>query len=270
MSLAWEKVVEQPHPDGHLVQIYNQDNEGALIQNVSRFLTAGLRNGDAGLVVANARQAEAFRREIGKEAEAIRFLDSTETLARLMFRGQLDWNRFRDVIGGAVGELRGNDSQRGLRAYGDMVNLLWNDRQYAAAMRLELLWNRLLSRSSFTVSESRTAGFSLYCAYSMDVLSGNFQPAALEGVLRTHTHLIPGSNGNLETAMERAIEDVLGPEAEQIRGRIKERRTANDRVPPAVLSSGESIALWLKRLLPERSEEIFERARQHYREIAIQ
>ena len=269
MFLAWEKVVEQPHPDGHLVQIYKEDDDAALVRNVSRFLSEGVKNGDAALVVANARHAQAFRKAIGPQADAIRFLDSVETLSRLMRDEQPDWNRFKEIIGGAVTEMRSASAAGGLRAYGDMVNLLWKARQYSSAIRLEQFWNRLLSRSSFTRSESRIAGFSLYCAYSMDVLADNFQAAALEGILATHTHLIPGSNGQLKAAIDRAMDDVLGKQVEEVREQFKRSKAGNDRPSRAVVSSGESIALWLRRWLPERADEIFERARNYYRENEV-
>jgi hypothetical protein len=62
-----------------------------------------------------------------------------------------------------------------------MVGLLWSARQFSAAIRLEQFWNKLLARSSFH----------LYCAYSIDVSEKQFQTHALDGVLSTHTHLIP-------------------------------------------------------------------------------
>ncbi|HLH41086.1 MAG TPA: MEDS domain-containing protein [Bryobacteraceae bacterium] len=268
MFLAWEKIVEQPHSDGHLVQLYKEGEDAELVRNVGRFLSEGLRKGDAALVVANARHRDAFAKEIGPEARSIRFFDSAETLGRLMVRGQPDWDRFKEVIGRTVEELRESNDGGGLLAYGDLVNILWKSRQHAAAIRLEQLWNRLLSRSFFSMSRSPAAGFSLYCGYSIDPLGGDFQPAALDGILSTHTHMIPSeSEGRLETAIRRALDEVLG-EAGRIGARFETTKSANGRSAWAVIPSGESIALWVRKHFPEQSEEIFHRARKHYRELA--
>jgi hypothetical protein len=82
-----------------------------------------------------------------------------------------------------------------------MVGILWKSRQYAAAVRLEQFWNKLLSRSSF----------SLYCAYRIDVFGIEFHGAALDALLCTHTHLVPAEmNGSCESAINRAIEEIVG------------------------------------------------------------
>jgi MEDS: MEthanogen/methylotroph, DcmR Sensory domain len=262
MYYPWDKVVEQPHPDGHLVQMYQEGNDGTLIGNVGLYLNEGLRNGDVLLVVANAGHVEAFRKVVdgcgaAESAGRVRFFDSREMLARLMDGGQPDWGRFEGEIGETVAKVRQTNSNAGLRAYGDMVNLLWKERCYSAAIRLEQFWNKLLSRTSF----------SLFCAYSIDVFGQGFQGTGVEGILATHTHLIPGeSNGHLETAIRRAMDEVLGGEAEKIRVRMR----ARDHRSRALMASGEGLALWLRNHLADRSEAILELARQHYRALQTQ
>jgi len=253
MVMPWDKVLERPHPDGHLVQVYQEDADAALIANVGRYLREGLRNGEALMVVANRRHREAFQKEIGSDAGRATFIDSGEMLARLMTRGQPDWARFEAEIGGAVQGIRQAVAGGGLRAYGDMVNLLWKSRQHASAIRLEQFWNKLLSRGYF----------SLYCAYSIDIFGTDFREAALDGILATHTHLIPAeTNGHLEAALHRAMDEVLGGEADRIRRRIR----AHQRACWAMMPAGERIALWLRTHLPEHAEEILRRARGHLRD----
>ena len=60
-----------------------------------------------------------------------------------------------------------------------MVGLLWKARQFAAAIRLEQLWNKLLEQSAF----------SFYCAYAIDVFGKDFEVANLPSgrpTLRLH------------------------------------------------------------------------------------
>lgn len=257
MDSAWEKVVERPDPGGHFVQMFDESDDRPLIRNVGRYLAAGLERGDALLVVANAAHGAALRSAIpggcdaAERAGRARFVDSGEMLARLMTGGRPDWAHFEREVGRAVRQVRGAGSSGGLRAYGDMVNRLWKARQYAAAIRLEQFWNKLLSRSSF----------SLFCAYSVDVLGpgGEGSSASLEGVLCTHTHLIPSeSNGRLETAIHAAMDEILGPEAETVRRRI----AAEAHRHWAVLPSGEGLALRMRNYLPRQWREILSRARQ--------
>ncbi len=64
-----------------------------------------------------------------------------------------------------------------VRAYGEMVDVLWKAGQTVAATRLETLWNQL----------AQTHDFSLLCGYSM----GNFyKGAAQEEICSHHTHIL--------------------------------------------------------------------------------
>ena len=69
-----------------------------------------------------------------------------------------------------------------VRAFGEMVGLLWVDGQRSAATRLEEYWNELLSGSTL----------SLFCAYPIDVFNGGSENAGLEAVLCAHTHTYAG------------------------------------------------------------------------------
>jgi hypothetical protein len=137
-----------------------------------------------------------------------------------------------------------------------MVGILWKARQFAAAIRLEQLWNKLLENSSF----------SLYCAYAIDVFGRDFEVAHLDGVLCTHTHLIPAqTDGTLETAVNLSIDEILGSQAEALRLLIKANCVnANHGPARAVLPSAENILLWLRKNLPEQADRIVGRARHHY------
>jgi MEDS: MEthanogen/methylotroph, DcmR Sensory domain len=122
-------------------------------------------------------------------------IDAQQTLSQFLVAGQPDWQRFESVIRAAMLQVHPTKRAEGLRAYGEMVGILWKARQFAAAVRLEQLWNKLLEQSSF----------SLYCAYAIDVFGKEFEVGNLDGVLGTHTHLIPTQpDGTLETALRRA------------------------------------------------------------------
>jgi hypothetical protein len=69
-----------------------------------------------------------------------------------------------------------------VRAFGEMVGLLWSEARYAEAALLEALWNALLAGSDY----------SLYCAYRIDLFSEDVDKAALSSIVTAHTHLFAG------------------------------------------------------------------------------
>jgi len=254
----WKKLLERPESRSHLVQLYQAD-EQALATNVGKYLWEGYKNGDGLLVITSPQNRDAFRAELEKlgadlktivQAGQLVFFDAQETLSRFMIDGQPDWALFQDVVGSAMRKVRSQTQFAGLRAYGEMVGILWKAREFAAAIRLEQFWNKLLTRSSF----------SLFCGYAIDVFGKDFQIASLDALLCAHTHLVPATDGNLETAINRAMDEILGPSARDLKLLIK----ANFRPAWAIMPFGEAMALWLRNNLPKQADNILESARQHY------
>lgn len=255
----WEKLLQRPHPAGHFVQLYQVD-ETALARNVGRYVGEGLRQGDGVLLIVTPEHQELFSGQFSRldidVSAAVRdrqliFCDARQTLAEFMIGGQPDWEQFERVIRNGMRRVQPASDAAGLRAYGEMVGILWRARQFAAAIRLEQLWNRLLDRISF----------SLYCAYAIDVFGPEFELSNLEGVLCAHTHLVPARpDGTLETALNRSMDEVLGAEANGLRLLIRATHPAARAVMPAA----ESTILWLRKNLPQQAGEIVERARRHY------
>jgi hypothetical protein len=110
------------------------------------------------LIIATAEHRDIFSKHVESlgadplgliARQQLLLLDAQETLLQFMVDGQPDWQRFEKVIRSAMRNVRPAEGTDGLRAYGEMVGLLWKVRQYAAAVRLEQLWNKLLEQSSF-------------------------------------------------------------------------------------------------------------------------
>ncbi|HEY7209832.1 MAG TPA: MEDS domain-containing protein [Bryobacteraceae bacterium] len=248
----WERLLEKPQPRGHFLQLYRPGDDASLVSNTGIYLSEGLKRGEGALIVAEPCHCTSFLAEVGRygidTATAVgehRMVvrDAEQTLATFMNSGQPDWNRFEHSIGSALAEVRSSGVPPHVRVYGEMVGVLWNQRQYGAAARLEQFWNRLLTRFSF----------SLYCSYSIDVLEKEFHARALDGILCTHTHVLPSdSQGRLEVALQAAMESVLGGKAQRIRNLIQ----ANYKSSWAVMPGAESAILWLRRNLPDQAEQI--------------
>jgi hypothetical protein len=257
----WKKLLERPESHGHFVQLYQAD-EDALAANVGQYLWEGQRRGEGLLVIASPQNIVRFRTELQKRKtdtgqivhnRNLVFFDAFDTLSRFMVGGQPDWGLFEDVVGSALHQVRPQKEFAGLRAYGEMVSLLWKARMFAAAIRLEQFWNRLLSRSSF----------SLFCGYAIDVFGKEFEIKSLDALLCAHTHLLPATDGHLETAINRAMDEILGPSARDLKLLIK----ANFRPSWAVMPVGETMALWLRNNLPEQAGDIMDSARLHYQSL---
>lgn len=258
--MSWKDALTRPPRREHLVQFYG--DERALIQNVSRYLQEGVDRGEWMIVVATPDHVRAFSerlRQAGIPVDdltregKLTVLDAEKTLSRFLAEGQPDWTLFNEVVGSFLRDTLARAAGAGVRAYGEMVNLLWKDGKLGAATRLEGFWNRLLEQNRF----------SLFCAYTVDLLGSDTPSAALQEMISTHSHLLPErSNGELEAAVGRALEEVLG------------KRTAGTLLPliradvvnGIVLPFAERTVLWLRKNLPPYAGEVLRRARAYYEE----
>ena len=135
-----------PQPHTHAVQFY--EGEPFLVRTVREFLTAGLDAGDRIVVIATKAHGDGFISELDpkrvREALAagqLMLLDAKETLSKFMIGDMPDPDLFRNLMDRVFSKLQaGNDKVR-VRAYGEMVDVLWRDGNSRAAIRLEELWN---------------------------------------------------------------------------------------------------------------------------------
>src|SRR5918997_1610153 len=144
----------------HVVGFY--ETEVFLVDSVRDFVAPGLLAGDAAIVVATASHRHLFGRALMETGidldEAQRCgryvaLDASEALSTFMVGCMLDRARFRATIGELVA--RAAEGPRDVRIYGEMVAVLWDQGNVAAAIALEDLWNDLGTKHPF----------SLVCAY---------------------------------------------------------------------------------------------------------
>lgn len=106
-------------------------------------------------------------------------LDAEETLAKFMIRDWPDDERFATLIGNII--KRATRGGRRVRAFGEMVALLWAQGHGAATVRLEYLWNEMCRRESFA----------LFCAYPKTGFTVD-AAEAIAHVCAAHSRVIPG------------------------------------------------------------------------------
>jgi signal transduction histidine kinase len=171
------------------VQFY--EAEPFLIERVGRYLRDGFSVGDRLLVVATRSHVAALKETFrglddGFDVTAacasgrLEFLDAEDSLAELMVDGAPDAGRFRELIGSAFATAAG-PSQPHHRVYGEMVDLLWQRGQGAAALRLEAFWNELQQHRSFE----------LMCAYRLAAFGTDEGGSGFHEVCGSHTHVLP-------------------------------------------------------------------------------
>ena len=172
----------------HVVQFYQNDR--FLAETVAKFVGSGLVAGEPVLVIATPAHRDKFTAELRARAVDVDracvsgqlvMLDARETLGRFMVDGSPDWDRFRFTIGSLIDQVRRDAGATRVRAYGEMVDLLWRDGARDAAIRLEQLWNDL----------GRVYQFELLCAYVLDHFFKEGDRAQFEKICALHSHSRP-------------------------------------------------------------------------------
>ena len=247
----WQQILRTPVGGDHIVQVY-QDRE-FLADAVAEYIGTGLQEGEGAIVVARPNHAQAFKaalRKSGIDVEAalkrgqLVMLDAQETLARFTRDGAPQWTPFREVVGGVIAETRLHFPV--VRAYGEMVDILWQRGERDAAIRLEEFWNEL----------AKLQTFSLFCAYYLDNLDARSY-AGLECICKVHSHLIPAREyDSFDDTVSRASEKVL----DQPLARMLLSMSAVDR-PSARMPIGQAILLWLQKNMPMTAERVLAEVR---------
>jgi PAS domain S-box-containing protein len=184
-----------PAAPEHIVQFYADDD--FLVEQISGFVREGLTTGEACVVIATQNHRERLEQHLAREGldmiaacEQGRYtsLDAAMTLAQFMTEGALDDGTFQQVVGGVIAQAaygHSKDSQpRHVRAFGEMVALLWSEGDHAAAIRLEEMWNELRESDA-------SPPFSLFCAYPMSDFASEAHEQAFREICATHTQVIP-------------------------------------------------------------------------------
>ena len=168
----------------HGVQFYNDPDN--LCRIVGDFIGEGLEQDSLAVVIAtpdHTTRIESCLRRRGIDVDALKnlghlvTLDANDTLQLFMTDGMPNPGAFRRTLRQILTDVRRGREHCTIRAYGEMVDLLWKEGLEAAAIRLETLWNQLGS----------THDFALLCGYSM----GNFyKGAALDEIGGQHSHMV--------------------------------------------------------------------------------
>ena len=199
MVLSLARPVDEPHD--HVVSLY--DDYADIHGDVVEFLVAGLLGGEAILVAATPAHRDAIdlalRERVDLELARVEgrytSIDAAETLARFSVGGKVDPGTFRRVVGSIVADA-GRDG-RPIRAFGEMVALLWEAGDRWGAVDLEAMWNEL----------GQEHRFSLFCAYPMSLLGRSGDLGAIHAVCSNHSKVaVPKSYADTDVRSWRTAE----------------------------------------------------------------
>lgn len=174
-----------PAVHDHFVKFY--DGERDLVEGVGPFLVEGLRNAEMAVVIAT----EQHRRLIGEylrdaglpmgqlEDDGLYVaLDAAAVMRSFMVDGMPVREKFREAV--VPFALAAAAKNHPLRAFGEMVGILWKSGNVKGAVRLEQLWNEVVDAH----------GLSLYCAYSARMIAETADLRATREMCQTHSHVI--------------------------------------------------------------------------------
>lgn len=181
------RFLEHPPAHSHAVQFY--DDHAFLVETVAQFLLPGLDAGQSVLVVATAPHTDALIERLGKarvtaalRAKQLLLVDSDAMLARFMLAGEVSEPAFANALELVLRELPAAAAGGPLRAFGEMVDALWQQGQTAAALKLEELWCRICEqRKQLTV----------LCAYRMGNFYKQRETPRFRQVCELHSHVLP-------------------------------------------------------------------------------
>jgi len=186
-DIFWGEVA----PCDHILQIYETD--AVFIDTLSGFVGNGINTGDCCIVIATRAHLHALNRQLANYGVRVdtliedrRYvpLDAEETLAKFMVNGWPDEQLFLNMVSQLIKDCR--KTNRRIRAFGEMVAILWAQGHNGATVQLEHLWNKFCEKETFC----------LFCAYPKTGFTGDIN-ASVNHICDQHSKIISGSESQL-------------------------------------------------------------------------
>jgi hypothetical protein len=156
LQVFWGEIA----PCNHILQIYETDL--VFLESLEGFAGSGILADESVVIIATAQHLEELETRLNKHCLNLALaktqdryiaLDARVTLAKFMVDGWPDEELFNSTVKEIILRARGNG--RRVRAFGEMVALLWAEGNNGATVYLEHLWNSFCEKEEFC----------LFCAY---------------------------------------------------------------------------------------------------------
>lgn len=147
-------------PCEHIVQIYEDDQ--VFFDALTQFVAEGLMSFEGVIVIARSKHLNVLEQRLAARDIDIqaarsenRYIarDADEVLSMFLVNNWPDRDLFRKTVTELLTLAKGPG--RKVRAFGEMVSLLWERGHSGATVNLEHLWHELIQQE----------GFPLFCAY---------------------------------------------------------------------------------------------------------
>ena len=175
----------QPEPE-HIAHLYQSEDE--LLTSLTEFIRTGIERGESCRVITTKTHTAQLEERLSSRGVNIAqarqsgfymAYDAYETMSRFMVNGLPDPALFNEVIGGMVNKVLARNKP--VRAFGEMVALLWKEGNQQGVAKLESLWDDLV----------RDYNISLYCAYPRIYFDKSIHGEMLGEINRLHSSVMP-------------------------------------------------------------------------------
>jgi hypothetical protein len=185
-------------PCDHVLQIY--ENDGVFLDALTGFVGGGINANDCCIVIATPQHLSAladrltcYGISVSNLIEDNRYipLDAEKLLSQFMVNGWPSEAAFTVAISSLLTRARGYNN-RNIRAFGEMVAILWAQGNFGATVNLEHLWNKFAERESFC----------LFCAYPKAGFTEQLSDS-MEHICSAHSKMIDGVSKQLTEILYR-------------------------------------------------------------------
>lgn len=191
-------------PCEHVIQIY--ENDSVFLDTLAQFAGGGIKKGECVIVIASQNHLQSLYFRLTSYALNVQELiaddlyiplEAEKILDQFMINGWPDEERFGQTISAII--KRGSCRNRPIRAFGEMVALLWGNGKTGATVQLEHLWNRLCEQHKLT----------LFCAYPKvgftdDLING------MQTLCASHSKIISGTETPLTEVLYSGVNSRKG------------------------------------------------------------
>lgn len=173
------------HEGDHLVQFYESDE--FLTQIVTDYVVPSLGVDEGVIIIATADHQRLFLDSFDAFFEVkdllakgqLVMLDAEEMMGKFILNGALDEELFYMTVGGQIQDMK--KKFKNIKAYGEMVNLLWQIGNQHTTFDLEKAWSEVCVK----------AGITLLCAYQINNFEDEMHWTPFHQICHSHTHVVP-------------------------------------------------------------------------------
>ncbi len=189
-------------PCEHVVQIY--ENDAIFLDTLTGFVGGGVNAGDSVIVIATETHLNALYKRLASYGLFVDSLiaeksyipvNAEEMLATFMVNNWPDEVLFIKAISSLIGKA-GKKNGR-IRAFGEMVAILWAQGHNGATVQLEHLWNRFCEKAEFC----------LFCAYPKTGFTEDMNTSIMD-ICGCHSRLLEGSESSIKEVAYRNVNQI--------------------------------------------------------------